>query len=422
MIKERLNRLPERIRSIIHTVSDYADKEGLGVYLVGGMVRDILLGKENYDLDFVVEGDAIRFAESISEILDARTIKHQHFGTATSVLPNKQKIDFATARSEYYEAPGELPIVKAGTIEDDLFRRDFSINAMAIQINKKYFGRLLDFYGGQKALRKKYVCVLHNLSFLDDPTRILRAVRFEQRFGFKIEPQSLLLIKQARRLRITNMVTKHRLRDEIILILQEKNPIKVLRRLEKIYGLTFIQPRIRINKKTINSFRKIQDTVSWFYKNNPKKRMIDSWLMYLSCLVEHLPEKELKRFLADFAFGHGQEKRIFSYKKSPALLKILNKDLAPSRIFRILEPLSYEVVLLLYAKANSKTVKKNTERFFKLYNGTKLFISGDDLNKLGLAPGPRFKKLLDMALKAKLDGRLTTKLDEINFIKRKISA
>ncbi len=185
-MKKYLQRLPKEIQDLIYLSSEVAAANHFRAFLVGGFVRDLVLQVKNLDLDIVVEGDGIKFAEDIVDFLKARVVKHSRFGTATVTLSAAVKIDVASARVECYPAPACLPQVKNGSIKEDLKRRDFSINAMAISINKKDFGRLIDFFDGINDLRKSKIRVLHDLSFIDDPTRILRAVRFEIRYGFAI--------------------------------------------------------------------------------------------------------------------------------------------------------------------------------------------------------------------------------------------
>jgi len=215
------------IMKIISIVGKIADELKLPVYLVGGPVRDKLLGISNYDLDFVVEGDGIKFAEALNKKLKGRLTVYRAFGTAT-ISFKKMRIDIVTARKESYEYPAAYPAVKPGTIKDDLYRRDFTINAMAIAINRKNFGELKDFYGGFKDLKKGIIRVMYDKSFIDDPTRIFRAVRFSVRFGFKIEQHTKKLIKEAIEDELLGEVNKGRIRKEIELFLKEKNPKKCL--------------------------------------------------------------------------------------------------------------------------------------------------------------------------------------------------
>lgn len=213
--------------NIIEIVGKIADKLKIPAYIVGGPVRDKLLGISNCDLDFVVEGDGIKFAEALNKKLKGRLTAYKAFGTATIKLKGK-RIDIVTSRKETYTHPAAYPTVKPGAIKDDLFRRDFTINAMAIGLNKKNFGRLVDFYGGRKDLKKGIIRIMHDKSFMDDPTRIFRAVRFSVRFGFKIEPHTKKLIKEAVLDGFLGEVNAGRIRKEIELFLKEKNPKKCL--------------------------------------------------------------------------------------------------------------------------------------------------------------------------------------------------
>ena len=213
--------------NIIKIVGKIADELKVKAYIVGGPVRDKLLGIANYDLDFVVEGDGIKFAEALNKKLKGKLTTYRAFGTATIEIKGK-RIDIVTSRKETYKYPAAYPTVKPGAIKDDLFRRDFTINAMAISVNKKNFGKLMDFYGGQKDLRKGVIKVLHDKSFMDDPTRIFRAVRFSVRFGFKIEPHTKKLMKEAVLDGLLGEVNAARIRKEIELFLKEKNPKKCL--------------------------------------------------------------------------------------------------------------------------------------------------------------------------------------------------
>ncbi|MDP2921133.1 MAG: CCA tRNA nucleotidyltransferase [Candidatus Omnitrophota bacterium] len=218
---------------MIKTVGKIADEMGVGAYLVGGPVRDKLLGRANCDLDFVIEGSGISFAEILNKKLKGRLTAYRAFGTATIQLKGK-RVDIVTARKESYKHPAAYPDVTTGTIKDDLFRRDFTINAMAMALNKKNFGKLVDFYGGEKDLKRRVIRALHDKSFMDDPTRIFRAVRFSVRFGFKIEPHTKKLIKEALLGGFLGEVNKGRIKKEIELFLKEKDPGKCLKAFGKL--------------------------------------------------------------------------------------------------------------------------------------------------------------------------------------------
>jgi tRNA nucleotidyltransferase (CCA-adding enzyme) len=188
------SRFTPEVYNILKFSGEVAEGLGFNAYLVGGSVRDLLRGEENLDIDIVIEGDGIVFAKALGEKLNASVKSHQRFNTA-QVITGKLKLDVATARTEYYESPAALPKVETSSIKKDLYRRDFTINTLAIKLNPKDFGLLMDFFGSQRDLKEKTIRVLHNLSFIEDPTRAFRAIRFSERFGFKISKHAENLIK-----------------------------------------------------------------------------------------------------------------------------------------------------------------------------------------------------------------------------------
>ena len=200
-MKSRLNGLNQNILRTLKNIGSFAQRRGLTAYAVGGFVRDAILKRKNFDVDVVVEGDAVAFARALAASLvkeQKLAIKiYKEFGTATFHYANGFRVDFATARREIYRRPGALPEVSPGSICDDLFRRDFTVEARAMVINEDCFGQLVDIFDGLKNLQEGQIRILHNKSFLDDPTRILRAVRFERRFDFGMEPETLTLLKSA---------------------------------------------------------------------------------------------------------------------------------------------------------------------------------------------------------------------------------
>jgi len=422
-MKKYLEKLPGEIRELIYFAKDLAAYQGVPAYLVGGFVRDLLLGVKNFDLDIVVEGDGIKFAGYFAKLLKARLIRHRRFGTATVVLMQGLKIDFSSARSEIYPEPASLPAVKSGTLKEDLYRRDFTINAMAISLQGKDFGRLVDFFGGRLDLEAGKIRILHDLSFIDDPTRIIRAVRFEQRYGFNIEPHTKKQFKCAVDLRMLEKVQPQRVRDDIILLLSEPEPFKGVRRLKELYGFKFIDKHLNISKDALDLLRSAQKEISWFSKVHPERRKLDKWLIYFIALTGSLDNASLKSVAKRFALKRGEEIRILSYRAGE--LKVVpslkRKNIAPSLLSAFLEPLSYEVILLLKAKYSDQRLKKNIESFFIYLNGMRIHICGEDLGRLGLRPGPRYQKIFKAVLDAKLDGRIRTKDEELKLAKNLIS-
>jgi len=419
-MKRYIEKLPKEIIKLLRISGRVAVGLNFRAYVVGGFVRDLILGVRNFDVDIVVEGDGIVFAEALSSKLKGKVVRHRRFGTATVITPNRFKIDIATARREVYQTPAQLPTVYQGLIRDDLKRRDFTINAMAIDIDKGHFGELLDFFNCQEDLRKGKIRILHDRSFIDDPTRILRAVRFEQRFRFKIEPHTERLLRQAARLKMLDIVQKHRIRDELILMLKEEDPIRCIKRLNDLYGFSFLYPGLNLSDKTFRLLKDVHNVIRWFKLNFRSKRSLDSWLMYLMVLFDRVPSSTVNTICHDFAFRRGETKRIISCKAVSGVVKFLKRrNLKVSSIYRRLQPLTYEVILLAYLKSKSKIVRQRIVDFISIYNEMRISVSGEDIRKLGISPGPLFKKLLEDVLFAKIDGRLKTRKDELDYLRRK---
>jgi len=421
-LKDYLKKLPKKILELIDLVQQTASLEKRSVYLVGGFVRDLLLGVPNLDLDIVVEGDGISFSEKLAVRLKAKLIRHKRFGTATVVLASHCKIDIASARQESYPHPAHLPQVRPGSLKEDLFRRDFTINAMALDLGKENFGRLIDFFGGQEDLKQKKIRILHDASFLDDPTRILRAIRFEQRYGFRIEPSTLKCLKQAVRLHMLEKVQPHRLRDDLILVLKEEHPLKEIKRLKSLVGFKFISPRMRLDKRTYALLGSIEKNIKWFEKVHPQRRTLDRWLIFFLGLTDSVSLRETRRILRRFAFRKGEAKIIYSCRRiKPWHLKGLQKKkVKPSHIFGLLEPLSYEAILFLKAKHKNIFLQKHIEEFLRVYNHIRIYTCGDDLRQWGVIPGPTYQKIFSSLLKARLDGLINTKEEELRLAEKLI--
>ncbi len=416
-MKEYLKKIPEELKSLIDKVRDLAAREGLKAYLVGGFVRDLILGVKNLDLDIVIEGDGIKFTQDFANSLGVKFTPHRQFGTATVSIRPSLKVDFSSARKEFYPGSARLPVVEPGSLRDDLFRRDFTINAMAISLSD---GRLIDYFCGQADLRHKIIRFLHPLSFIDDPTRVLRAIRFEQRYDFKIEPKTLGLLNEAVKTGLLEKVHPHRTRDELALILKEKNPVKEIKRLERLTGFDFILRGLRVSKNNYSFLRSIEREIRWFNQRNAGRRALDSWLIYLIGLLDSLDKAAVKKVCAKFGFQKGEEKRLLSYKqvRTKDIADLSKAGIKPSRLYVLLEPLSYETIIALRAKYRDSLIRRNIADFLEIYNGMRIFVCGEDLHCLGLLPGPRYQKIFAQVLNAKLNGRVKTKEEELSLIRQ----
>jgi tRNA nucleotidyltransferase (CCA-adding enzyme) len=418
--------LPREVLSIIKRLAKLAEERQFKAYIVGGFVRDFLLGVKNLDVDLVVEGSAIEFAKFAAEKLDAALVVHKKFGTATLVARKpirgtKFKIDIATARSETYKHPAALPSVQFGSIRDDLYRRDFTINAMAVSIDNKNFGELIDFFGGRKDLRGKKIKVLHDKSFIDDPTRIFRAVRFEQRYNFKIDSRTASLIKNAVKAEMFKKVSGERLREEIELLLKEKKPLKTIKKMRSLHELRFISPKIKFDSASEAVCKNVKVLYSQHKKYFLKNREIDLWLIYFMAIIDRLSLKQIMKVCHRFVMRRSDRLRLVSCKRfEDRVVEVLTdkRSIIPSRIYRTLEPLSYETLIFLMAKCGKKLIKKRITDFLCKYNGTRLKIKGQDLKRMGVKPGPVFTKILKKTLYAKIDGKLKSRKDELAFARK----
>jgi tRNA nucleotidyltransferase (CCA-adding enzyme) len=222
-----------KLPKLLKKIGKAADREDINAFVVGGFVRDAFLGIKDKDIDIVVEANAINFAKTLAEKWGVKPVLHEGFKTAT-IEEAGYRIDLATARREVYKKPAVLPSIRPATIKEDLFRRDFTINAMAISLNQPAFGRLADFFGGISDLKNKAIRVLHDQSFMDDPTRILRAIRLKERLGFKIDPHTEKLMRDAIRAGIFTMLKKQRLKKEIDLILDEPRSLNIISELKAL--------------------------------------------------------------------------------------------------------------------------------------------------------------------------------------------
>ena len=402
----------------VHRIGSLAEARGELAFLVGGTVRDLMLGARPLDLDVVIEGDAIEFGKTLAKELDGSLVAHRRFGTATVFMKDGTKIDLATARKEVYEHPAALPTVEASSLKNDLMRRDFTINAMAVSLNKNNFGQLVDYFGGRDALERGVIKVMHDGSFIDDPTRIFRAVRFEQRFSFRIDPHTKELIRNAVKREIFDNLQPKRIRDEVILILKEREPIKALARMADLHELRFIHPKIKWDNEAVGLYRAIDEVSAWYEKAHFKRRPLEKWMMYLAALFERLSYKETRTIATRFVFRRGERIRLLSYKRDGRrVINILKQRgaLRPSEIYKLLEPLSYEVILFVMAKVDSKLARSRIADFLEKYNGMKIKLRGSDLKELGLKPGPNFKRILEKVLYKRIDGALKTKRDELEY-------
>lgn len=417
-VAERIKALlPGELQTILHVIGELAEAKRYNVYLVGGIVRDLLLNVPNFDIDIVVEGNGIDFAEALVDRLGGHLRAHQKFKTAVVALPNHRNIDIASARTEYYAYPAALPQVQMTSVKKDLGRRDFTINAMAIALNADHFGELLDYFGGQRDLLERKVKVLHNLSFIEDPTRIFRAIRFEQRYSFTIDEETEDLIKKAMDMEMIGELTNARIRDELILILTEDKPWLTLARLNSFGVLTHVHKKIVASAKMQNRFSrigKVLSNIQPYFSGG-----VQPWLVYMMALLEPLSVSELDDwcFRMKLRKSHADIIKQGLFATKPAYRAYLDEQetISNSRLFELLHPLYPEALAYLIANVADRPFRTKIAFCLQTLYNVNLEIDGSDLIAAGFKPSPVFKKVLSKTLIAKLDGLVRTRGQELVF-------
>lgn len=409
--------LPATLLDTLRLAGNVAATLHFPLYAVGGFARDLLLGRPNFDVDLVVEGNAIKLATQLAQAHGGRIRTHQRFGTAKWILPNADPaqpelaLDFVTARTEFYAAPTVLPTVERGSIKRDLFRRDFTINTLAINLTEGHWGELLDFYDGQRDLEAGLIRVLHTHSFVDDPTRILRAARFEQRFGFQIEARTLELIGNA--VDLLGRVTPARVRHELELIFKETQPELALRRLEQLGALACIHPALTVDDWVMSRFDSLRLAIGERAASLPA----DLDQLYFAIWTYALNPQAFAELNQRLSLMHSTLALLENlHKIKPDAVRLAQPDLLPSEIYRILAPASDATRFLLPIITASPTVQAHVERFERELVQTRTISTGRDLKRLGLPPGPLYGEILEAARAAWMDGRIHTEADERSLI------
>ncbi|MBI5182967.1 MAG: CBS domain-containing protein [Nitrospinae bacterium] len=414
-----VKRLPEHILRLFEVIAHAGDKKRYPVYVVGGFVRDLLMGLENLDIDIVVEGDGIALAGEIAKEVSGRIRSHEKFGTAIVILPDGFRIDVATARAEYYKYPAALPIVELSSIKMDLYRRDFTINALSIKLNGKDVNNLIDFFGGQRDIKEKVIRVLHNLSFVEDPTRVFRAIRFEQRFNFNISRQTQTLLEGTVKKGLFNRLSGSRLYSELVQILKEKEALRAIKRISEFDLLKFIHPLISLTDESYTLLREIGEVTAW-YNLLFLDDKVETWFIYLMGLLDRLNTEEIRETVSRLSIPARYASRLIEGKdmvKGVATELSDRHDLTPSQVYKILYPLSLEVLLFLMAKIQEERGRRHISLYLTRLKSVKIDVSGKDLIEIGFTPGPLFRVILGTIKEAKLNGRLSTKKEELEFVK-----
>jgi tRNA nucleotidyltransferase (CCA-adding enzyme) len=410
--------LPEPLLRLLQRASELAQEMGYALYVVGGFVRDLLLDKPNLDMDLVVEGDAIRLARRLGRSIGARTRSHKRFGTAKIILDEQvaalgiPSLDFATARMEFYTHSAALPEVESSSIKADLHRRDFTINTLAIRLDSGHYAELLDFYGGEQDLREGLVRALHSLSFIEDPTRIIRAARFEQRLGFRIESRTVELIDDA--LPMLGRVSGERIRHELYLILEEPEPERALNRLSGLEVLQQIHPRLSCSEQTWQLFATLRQAVADGSWDVPAKENGGPAVgLYLALLTCHLSRPELEALAGRLKFFRDDLSLLRNVLDLREQEEILDRPhLSNREIYALLRYSTSPALLIQWLCTPSERVRARLWSFEQELRLVEPLLDGNYLLGLGLKPSPLFSRVLNAIRDARLDGLIQTEEEE----------
>jgi tRNA nucleotidyltransferase (CCA-adding enzyme) len=414
--------------AMVQMISETADALHMPLYFVGGLVRDLLLGQSSVDLDMVVEGDAIKLARRLKRQYGGDIHTHARFGTAKwfltpeiwqsiSELPDAPitfsdlpaTIDFITARTEFYAEPSALPEVEHGSIKLDLHRRDFTINTLAVRLDGAHLGELLDFYGGQRDLQKGIIRVLHSLSFIDDPTRMLRAVRLEQRLNFAIEANTADLITAA--LPMLDRVTGSRIRHELELTFREAEPAPILARLAELNIMSHIHPALRWSAETAECFNRVPIILAdaqWHEALQGESPAFVYFALWLMPLSSHLQAEVMDRL----GVRRATREDLAQCQRALQIVQALPADARASEVERALRPFRPRALLVVRILMGTEGEADVLERYYKVWRWVKTAVTGDDIRALGLKPGPYYTTILDQILAARLDGEVTNEAEE----------
>ncbi len=397
-------RLPAETLEVLKEAGERAGKSGREAYLVGGVVRDLFLGRENLDLDVVIEGDAIGLARGLAEKYQVRLVSHSRFSTAKLKFTSFS-LDVATARTESYSHPGALPTVKPGTIVEDLKRRDFSINAMAVRLSPGRFGELFDPLGGREDLDRQLVRVLHERSFIDDATRILRGIRYEQRLDFRFEEGTERLLR--RDVGMLHTISGDRLRHELERTLAEDEPEKALRRAGELGVLRELHPALHGDDWLARMFRRAR-----------RGKAKPSAELYLCLLCYRLDEPEAEEFLKRLNFPAGVSRAVMdTVRLRQKKGGLSGEDMRPSAVYELLRSYDSTAIRANLLAAESPAVKRHLQLYLSRLRYVRTLLDGVDLAALGIPLGPAIGQALTALRTARLDGEVRTRKDEVEFVR-----
>ncbi len=410
-------RLDDRTSALLCDIGRTGDQLGVDVYVVGGFVRDLLLDRPIEDVDVVVEGDGIAFAKHYAKLNGCRVNTHSKFGTAVMVFPDGFKVDVASARLEYYDTPAALPIVENSSIKKDLARRDFTINTLAIALNPENYGLLIDYFGAGRDLKDKTIRIIHNLSFVEDPTRVFRAIKFANRFGFNIGKVTSNLIKNALKIDTFKHLSGLRVLSELKQIFSEENPVPALETMAE-YGIEkVIHKELVITPNTFALFEAVNRTLAWhdlLYLDEVYPR----WAVYFMALLHKRPYRVCDEILTRLMVPIRERQMLMDrrYKAENRLSRIeASFPVSREEMYWGLINFTPECILYMMSLTRNEAIQKSISNFYTHHRYVAPQLRGKDLLAMGIRPGPEFTKILNLIINEKLSGKLSSRPEELAF-------
>ena len=371
--------LPPDLYQLLQKIGKAADEFNVNAYMIGGIVRDLILERENDDIDVVIEGDGIAFAKFLVEKYGGEVKIHESFGTSTWTHPNGTLIDITTSRFEYYDHPAALPTVEHSNLREDLYRRDFTINAMAIQLNEPFFGEIIDFFNGREHLARRTIKVLHNLSFVEDPTRILRAVRFETRFDFKMDNETLDFA--SRSMDKMTELSKTRISNELHKLFTEDRPLVGLQRLFELEFWSTIIQDLSGEAIIMNHGRKLHDTLDQYDEYFTQKD--HQWFFYM--MLPFYQTNQWLELVSEYALNRKEIKLAEEIDYLRQLWPTLT-DKGLSDLHPHLKKISNDAILFFISHPAQVGDYKVAIEYVRARKSIPQLVSGEDLKTLGVRP------------------------------------
>lgn len=409
-IADKLDKLPNKIRKLFKNIGKIAQDKDCRIFLVGGMVRDLLLDKENKDFDFVVEGNIEGLIKEIAAKYEVKYKYNDNFQTGSMVIDNQYDLDFAVSRNELYTHPGALPEIKKADIFDDLFRRDFTINALAIALHPAEYGYLYDFFKARQDVENRVLKALHRFSFLDDPTRIIRGIRLVIQLDLEVEEETKALMQETIRLSRFSDVTFPRIYKELRLLFAANPGLKFIELLKDIPFLRLLYDNYKIPLNIEKKWERAERYLAYFENNNYN---VKKWLVYLSLILKDIPRSIIERWSLNL-----KAKDIVLFKPEEFEIEKINDSPGRVELYNQLQELKNEELVLLLAEYDSEKLEEKIFFYLENISDINIAIDGNDLIELGYQEGPIISKALSLIKRQVLKGKLQSRDRQLKYAEK----